>query len=146
MSGSLKAEALPLRNDDFYKEADIELILGQEVTRLEAREKKVFLKNGTAMSYDALLLATGGIPRNLNVPGADLENVLTLRSPDDADRIIAAAGQIRTGGCGRDRLHWYGNRGCPAPTRVECGGGGPRGNAPGEGAGEGNRGDVAETS
>ena len=46
LSGSLKAEALPLRNDDFYKEADIELILGQEVTRLEAREKKVFFKNG----------------------------------------------------------------------------------------------------
>ena len=93
LSGSLKGEALPLRNDDFYQEADIELILGQEVTRLEAREKKVLLKNGSAMSYDALLLATGGIPRNLNVPGGNLKNVLTLRSPDDADRIIAAAGR-----------------------------------------------------
>ena len=93
LSGSLEAEALPLRSEEFYQEADIELILGQEVTRLEAEEKKVFFKDGQALAYDALLLATGGVPWKLDVPGAELENVLTLRSAADADRIIAAAGK-----------------------------------------------------
>jgi apoptosis-inducing factor 3 len=91
LNGNLKAEALPLRNEDFYKEADIELMLGQEVTRVEARERKVICGSGTAITYDALLLATGGRPRDLEVPGTDLENVFTLRSPEDVDQIIATA-------------------------------------------------------
>jgi NADPH-dependent 2,4-dienoyl-CoA reductase/sulfur reductase-like enzyme/nitrite reductase/ring-hydroxylating ferredoxin subunit len=95
LNGSLQAEALPLRNEDFYRKADIELILGQEVHRLEVPEKKVFLQDKTEISYDSLLLATGGIPRKLTVPGADLEKVFLLRAPEDADRIIAAAGKAQ---------------------------------------------------
>jgi apoptosis-inducing factor 3 len=95
LNGSLDAEALPLRHEDFYREADIELLLGQEVRRLEVREKKVFLEDNTEITYDALLLATGGIPRKLEVPGADLDRVFWLRAPDDADRIIAAVGQAQ---------------------------------------------------
>jgi len=37
------------------------------------------------------LVATGGVPRTLNLPGSDLKNILVLRSFDSADTIIAAA-------------------------------------------------------
>ncbi len=79
LNGSMQAETLPLRNEDFYREADIELMLGQEVHRLEVPQKKIFLQDKTEISYDAVLLATGGIPRSLNVPGADLEKMFLLR-------------------------------------------------------------------
>ena len=42
--------------------------------------------------YHTLLLAPGGTVRPLRSRGPDLANVFTLRSADDADAIIAAAG------------------------------------------------------
>ena len=47
------------------------------------------------MDYDALLVATGGMPVRLNIPGADLKNVCVLRSFADADSIIEAARRSR---------------------------------------------------
>ncbi|MBD3257145.1 NAD(FAD)-dependent dehydrogenase, partial [candidate division GN15 bacterium] len=43
------------------------------------------------LSYDRLLLAMGGVPRELDLPGSALENVFTLRSFADSDAIIDAA-------------------------------------------------------
>ena len=43
------------------------------------------------MTPDALLIATGALPRRLEAPGADLPGVFTLRSWSDCDAIIAAA-------------------------------------------------------
>lgn len=39
--------------------------------------------------YETLILASGGIPRRLPVEGASLENVFTLRSIQDAQKIDA---------------------------------------------------------
>jgi NADPH-dependent 2,4-dienoyl-CoA reductase/sulfur reductase-like enzyme/nitrite reductase/ring-hydroxylating ferredoxin subunit len=91
LSGDLGEDALPLRTKEFYESAGIELILGEEVSQVEVTAKNLLFKNGSSLSYDTLLLATGGIARKLTVPGGDLGNVFTLRNPDDADRIIAAA-------------------------------------------------------
>jgi len=39
--------------------------------------------------YDKLILAPGGNPRKLPVPGADLENVFTFRGLDDSAKVDA---------------------------------------------------------
>lgn len=39
--------------------------------------------------YDKLILAPGGSPRKLPVPGADLENVFTFRGLDDSAKVDA---------------------------------------------------------
>jgi NADPH-dependent 2,4-dienoyl-CoA reductase/sulfur reductase-like enzyme/nitrite reductase/ring-hydroxylating ferredoxin subunit len=93
LSGEAGPEALPWRTPEFYRDHDIEVLLNHRVTQVEHSRKTVTLANGATLGYDALLLAPGGIPRALDLPGAQQPNVFTLRSADDADALIEAAGQ-----------------------------------------------------
>jgi NADPH-dependent 2,4-dienoyl-CoA reductase/sulfur reductase-like enzyme/nitrite reductase/ring-hydroxylating ferredoxin subunit len=90
LKGDAAKETMPWRAEQFYRDHDIEVLLDKEVTSVDAAAKTVKFKDGSASAYDSLLLATGGIARRLEAPGADLANIFTLRSMDDADRIIAA--------------------------------------------------------
>jgi NADPH-dependent 2,4-dienoyl-CoA reductase/sulfur reductase-like enzyme/nitrite reductase/ring-hydroxylating ferredoxin subunit len=80
----------PLREDRFYEENRIERIQG-EVMKLDVVNKRLFLADRRRFDYDAALIATGAEPRALSLIGADLPQVLTLRSCDDAAKILAAA-------------------------------------------------------
>jgi NADPH-dependent 2,4-dienoyl-CoA reductase/sulfur reductase-like enzyme/nitrite reductase/ring-hydroxylating ferredoxin subunit len=91
LHGHADPEWMPLRAEEFFAEHHIEVALGKEVTRVSAESKTISFGDGTSQTYDALLVATGGAPRKLPVPGSDLENVFLLRSFDDADAIIEAA-------------------------------------------------------
>lgn len=57
------------------------------VTGLDLDRKTVSLSTGNAVSFDALLLATGGLPRRLDVPGAGLPHVFTIRHTADLRRM-----------------------------------------------------------
>lgn len=83
---------MPLRGDDFFEEHGMELMLDTEVTRLDAATRTLAFADGRTESFDMILLATGGVPRRLRIPGADLQNIHTLRSFADADAIVEAAG------------------------------------------------------
>ena len=80
---------IPARAPTFYQTRAIDLMLGQEVTRLEPSAKALTFANGDTLSYDALLLASGSKPRTLDVPGSTLSGVFTLRSLRDSERIIS---------------------------------------------------------
>ena len=90
-NGKVSREQMPLRSAEFYHDHDIEVWLNKPAVRVDAQTKTMQFADGDTLSYDALLLATGGKPRQLEVPGAELQNVLTLRSFSDCDRILAAA-------------------------------------------------------
>lgn len=81
----------PMRPESFYADHGIEVLSNRKVARVDARARQLEFAGGGSLRCDALLLATGGVPRQLPVPGAELEGVLTLRAPGDADRIAAAA-------------------------------------------------------
>lgn len=81
---------LELRPRAFWESIDVELWLGREVTRVDPKAREIAFADGPTLTYDACLLATGGRPRPLTVPGADLAGVLTLRSREDIERILAA--------------------------------------------------------
>ena len=78
----------------FYTESDIELLTGRPVDAIDTNRRTVMI--GTELvPFDRLLLATGARARQLAVPGAELDGVVTLRTIDDADRIreLAAAAE-----------------------------------------------------
>ena len=91
LHGHAEPEWMPLRPEQFYRGHDIKLLLNKEVSRVEPHAKKITFESGETMDYDALLVATGGAPVRLNIPGSDLKNVCLLRSFADADSIIETA-------------------------------------------------------
>ncbi len=91
MEGKSDEGAVQLRPEEFYREHDIELMFQTKVTGVDIGKKMISFENGKSMSYDKALIATGGIPRRLDIPGADLGNIFTLRSFDDADKIFQAS-------------------------------------------------------
>jgi NADPH-dependent 2,4-dienoyl-CoA reductase/sulfur reductase-like enzyme/nitrite reductase/ring-hydroxylating ferredoxin subunit len=95
LHGHAEPEWMPLRPEEFFAEHDIRLLLNREVTRVDPRAKVIAFAGGETMDYDALLVATGGAPVRLNIPGSDLKNVCVLRSFADADSIIETAGRSR---------------------------------------------------
>jgi len=89
LSKKLDASAadLELVGSAWYAEAEVEVQLGVEVVQVLSQEKQVLTSTGDKISYDKLLMATGGTPRKLGVEGEDLAGVCNLRAPSDANYI-----------------------------------------------------------
>ena len=90
LAGKASEEWIPLAMP-----AGVTLRTGARVTELDTRERLVRLTDGSTVSWDALLLATGAEVARLDVPGADLPHVHTLRTFADSKAIIEGAQRAR---------------------------------------------------
>lgn len=95
LAGKAPEEWIPLRKEGFYAKNGIDLRLGTKVTDIDVRAREVVIADGTRVSFDRLLLATGAEPVRLTVPGADQPHVHTLRSLGDSRKIIARSAEAR---------------------------------------------------
>ncbi|GBP41542.1 Apoptosis-inducing factor 3 [Eumeta japonica] len=86
-------ERLQIRNEEYYRNANIEFMKGVEATKVEPATRTVHLSNGSTVKYSSLYLATGSKARVPTVPGIDLQNIFTLRDYDDSVNIIATLGE-----------------------------------------------------
>jgi len=89
LAGSAPEEWMPLRDADFYRAQDIELMTGRRAVALDAKTKTLTLDDGSKRTFDAILLATGSEPVRLSPPGAS--RIHTLRTLRDSRAIIAEA-------------------------------------------------------
>lgn len=84
----LRAEKTPeqtwLRPAEWYANKEIELQLGVRAVAIDARAREVEMANGVRLAYDKLLIATGGMPRVLDIPGAELPGVFFLAKLGDS--------------------------------------------------------------
>ena len=72
-------------------EQSIDLALGVRVESLSLDAHEATLSGGDIVPYEKALIATGGRPVHLPVPGADLEGVHYLRTAADTEAISAGA-------------------------------------------------------
>ncbi|MDQ3867617.1 MAG: NAD(P)/FAD-dependent oxidoreductase [Actinomycetota bacterium] len=80
-----------VEDDAFYRDHDVEVVLETAVSAVDPRTRSIETSGGD-LRFTKLLIASGATPRRLNVPGAGLEGVHTLRTLHDSDRIRRAAG------------------------------------------------------
>lgn len=85
--GHMEREQVFLRRPRFYERNKVELVLNQAATALNLETRQVTLASGTQIAFDQLLLATGGRPRRLPIPGDDLEGIYYLRNLEDTEAI-----------------------------------------------------------
>jgi len=102
----------------WYAEHDVDLRLGVAVRSIDRSARQLALADGSSVSYDKLLIATGASPRRIRVPGADLEGVLYLRTVEDSERLRAAlqgGGRVVIAGAG-----WIGLETAAAARHYGC--------------------------
>jgi NAD(P)H-nitrite reductase large subunit len=89
VSGKADMKKINCRTDQFWKENNVEAITGKKATALNFSEKTVVLESGEKVSYEKLLLATGGKPFVPKTEGSDKDGVFTFTTIGDAQRIAA---------------------------------------------------------
>jgi 3-phenylpropionate/trans-cinnamate dioxygenase ferredoxin reductase subunit len=83
--GEMALERLYLRPESYYAENGIELVLETRVYAIDGADRQV-IAGGTAYPYDALVLATGSVPRRLpGSIGGDFDGVHVVRTLRDVD-------------------------------------------------------------
>lgn len=71
LAGNASEEWIPLRSMDFYRERGIELLVNTRVVAIDPRARTLELSDGGERKFEALLLATGGTPVKLVIPGPE---------------------------------------------------------------------------
>lgn len=89
MAGGMAPDAVPAVRDAGWLDAQRIELRRSAVARLDHAARRAWFADGGSLDYDAALLATGGTPRRLDVAGAQLDCVHTLRSVADAAAIVA---------------------------------------------------------
>jgi len=82
-------ERIMIRPVQFWADKGVELKLGVSVVKVDPAAHVAVLSDGTQLGYEALIWATGGDPRRLSCPGAELAGIHYVRDKADADRMMA---------------------------------------------------------
>ncbi len=84
-----------LHEHNWYKDNNIQLKLGEEVTAIDKEAKTIETNNNELITYDKLILAMGSHAFVPPIKNSDFQGVFTLRNMGDADRIKAYAGNSK---------------------------------------------------
>lgn len=95
LAGKIGPERLNLRSDDFYRRMCVDLRLNTTATAIDTKKKTVTTNKGEVIPFDRLLIATGGVPFNPPIPGADGSGVYNFTTLDHAQALIAAAKKMK---------------------------------------------------
>lgn len=89
--GKLPEAPISIHEEEWYTERDIELRLDTHVTHVDANAHTVSTHRGNEITYDKLLVATGGTPKQLPVEGSHGDGIHHFWTFQDARNIRADA-------------------------------------------------------
>ncbi len=89
LRGQVSREKLFLRGTKDFAAKDIEFLADETVRRLSREENLVLLKSGRQIRFGKLLVATGGMPAKLRIPGHELRGVSRFQTLADAEEMLS---------------------------------------------------------
>ncbi|OIB58283.1 NAD(P)/FAD-dependent oxidoreductase [Natrialba sp. SSL1] len=89
--GKLPEAPISIHDEEWYDERDIDLSLNTHVSSIDADENVIHTHEGEDISYDKLLVATGGTPTQLPVDHSDADGIHHFWTFQDARRIRDSA-------------------------------------------------------
>lgn len=106
--GMLKSNEMGLddcssKYESFYTDNKIDRMLGKRAVSLDRATKTLTLDDGSTVTYEKLLLATGSRASKPDIPGVDLPGVYSLRTLEDSEALrdaIAKAQRVLIVGSG----------------------------------------------
>jgi 3-phenylpropionate/trans-cinnamate dioxygenase ferredoxin reductase subunit len=87
LRGEVPFDKALVRPSSFYAEQSIDTVFGARAIRIDPSARFVELEDHRRVSFDALLIATGGRNRRISIPGGHLDGIYGLRTVQDAERI-----------------------------------------------------------
>lgn len=87
LSGEISKDQMFIADSHFYEENDVERLFGDKAIGLDPSKQMVYLESGRQVAYDNLLIATGASPKSLEVESIEANNILSLRTMWDMERI-----------------------------------------------------------
>ncbi|HET8774831.1 MAG TPA: FAD-dependent oxidoreductase [Thermoanaerobaculia bacterium] len=96
LAGRAPLEWIPLRGESEYEDDRVDLRLRTTVDAIDPAGSALSLGSGERLGFDRLILASGTVPRTLDVPTAAGARVRSLRTWADADVLRGLAGTGRT--------------------------------------------------
>ncbi|MDN5861584.1 MAG: FAD-dependent oxidoreductase, partial [Pseudonocardia sp.] len=88
--------ALPLRAERYFTDSRIDLRLATAARAIDRERHLVRLSDGQQLSYTTLVIATGALPRPLEMVGCDATGVTDLRTLADAKSLRKALTAARS--------------------------------------------------
>jgi len=92
VQGRYPEEKIFTVKEDFYESNNVTFLSNKSASSLDTESSSICLESGEEISYEKLLICTGGSPLKFHIPGSDLRRIYYLRTLDDAKKIRAAAG------------------------------------------------------
>lgn len=89
LSGSIEEKKLTYRDEKFYSDNRIELLLDKKVERVDVKKKKIVLAEKQELLYDSLIIATGAhasMPKDLK--GTNKRGAFGFRTIKDTNDIL----------------------------------------------------------
>src|SRR3989304_544301 len=97
LTGTIPEKQLFSRPDSDYARQSLQRKVGK-VQAIDPRGHQITLADGRSLAYDRLLLAIGARALRPEIPGIDLEGVVTLDNLEDARRILRLGRPAQAGG------------------------------------------------
>ena len=88
LSGEKTYQEIVTHDEAWYLQHGVDTHFGTRVTEIDRAAKIVRADDGSEVSYDKLVFATGSNPFIIPMPGHDLEGVIAYRDLEDTERMM----------------------------------------------------------
>ncbi|HZT08269.1 MAG TPA: FAD-dependent oxidoreductase [Chloroflexota bacterium] len=88
LKGKTPESKLFMKTMEFHRDRNICFYPNVRVCKVDLESRTIVTDTGNDFSYDRLLVATGGTPNHLDVPGADADGVCYFQTLDDTKDLV----------------------------------------------------------